>query len=233
MKYIDCETDLSHERMWCVAEADDDEEPRLIRTYSPETTSFRFEGVPLGCAHNAIGFERHRVLGVDEWRDTLVMSRLYDPSMEGGHSLKAWGHRLGFPKDEFPLEQFDIGYTDEMGSYCQQDVRVLQKLHPHLTKLLVSSNFSQQSIDLEHDVAIVTDDMCRRGFPFNKAEAEQIHVEHMQRQKAITLELQERWPPIITERWSDKTGKRLKDDVVEFKVGSRQQIADRLAAEGV
>jgi len=31
--------------------------------------------------------------------DTLVLSRLLNPSLEGGHSLDAWGQRSGFPKE--------------------------------------------------------------------------------------------------------------------------------------
>ena len=34
--------------------------------------------------------------------------------------------------------------------------------------------------------------------------------------------------PIVEERWSEKTGKRLKDKVTRFNPGSRKQIAQRL-----
>ena len=43
----------------------------------------------------------------------------------------------------------------------------------------------------------------------------------------------EKFPPIVHERWSEKTGKRLKDKVEVFNVGSRQQIARRLSTLGV
>jgi DNA polymerase I-like protein with 3'-5' exonuclease and polymerase domains len=49
----------------------------------------------------------------------------------------------------------------------------------------------------------------------------------------ITIELQEVFPPLVHERWSEKTGKRLKDKVEEFNVGSRKQIASRLQSLGV
>jgi DNA polymerase I-like protein with 3'-5' exonuclease and polymerase domains len=49
----------------------------------------------------------------------------------------------------------------------------------------------------------------------------------------ITQELQKVFPPIVEERWSEKTGKRLKDKVTEFNVGSRKQIAERLQSVGV
>jgi len=56
-------------------------------------------------------------------------------------------------------------------------------------------------------------------------------VTHRMRQ--ITEMLQEVFPPIVEERWSEKTGKRLKDKVTEFNVGSRKQIAERLQSVGV
>ena len=49
----------------------------------------------------------------------------------------------------------------------------------------------------------------------------------------IEEELQEKFPPIVHQRWSEKTGKRLKDKVEVFNVGSRQQIAKRLSELGV
>ena len=203
MKYVDLETDLSHRGIWCYAYAlDETEEPRLAVT---EAHPRYLETVEVGdwCAHNAIGFERHRFKGIGwtqapcpiKWTDTLVMSRLYDPSMEGGHSLAAWGQRLGLPKGEIELEQFDIGYTEEMGEYCKQDVRVLQKLHPHLVRLLDEGGFSQQSIDLEHTVAAITDDMTRRGFPFDVELANKTLMDNIHRRNEITRELQQRWPP--------------------------------------
>ena len=48
----------------------------------------------------------------------------------------------------------------------------------------------------------------------------------------IEEELQATFPPIVEERWSEKTGKRLKDGVTVFNVASRQQVAERLAQKG-
>jgi DNA polymerase I-like protein with 3'-5' exonuclease and polymerase domains len=48
----------------------------------------------------------------------------------------------------------------------------------------------------------------------------------------IRTHMQELFPPIVTERYSEKTGKRLKDHVEEFNVGSRKQIAKRLETLG-
>lgn len=48
----------------------------------------------------------------------------------------------------------------------------------------------------------------------------------------ITDELQETFPPIVEERWSEKTGKQLKPKVTVFNPGSRQQVAERLEGKG-
>ncbi len=53
--------------------------------------------------HNIIGFDApviKNVLGVDLFKlgrviDTLVLSRLFNPVREGGHSLKAFGLKFG------------------------------------------------------------------------------------------------------------------------------------------
>ena len=50
--------------------------------------------------HNIIGYDLpvlDKLLGFEWWgdvEDTLVMSRLDNPSREGGHSLAAWGTRF-------------------------------------------------------------------------------------------------------------------------------------------
>jgi DNA polymerase-1 len=81
--------------------------------------------------HNAISFDGpllHRLEGVLLLLlisvDTLVLSYLYDPGLIGGHSLEAWGHRLKDPKGDFHDWS---GYSQEMDTYCQQDVRLGKK----------------------------------------------------------------------------------------------------------
>jgi hypothetical protein len=44
--------------------------------------------------------------------------------------------------------------------------------------------------------------------------------------------MQERWPPYQLERFSEKTGKRLKDATVTFNPASRQQIGQKLIELG-
>ena len=59
--------------------------------------------------HNIIGFDGpviKKVLGVDLFKlgkvtDTLILSRLFNPVREGGHSLKAFGEKFGYHKLDF------------------------------------------------------------------------------------------------------------------------------------
>ena len=57
--------------------------------------------------HNILRFDLDvikKLTGVDLYHkdieDTLVMSRLFKPIRENGHSLKVWGYRVGLAKQE-------------------------------------------------------------------------------------------------------------------------------------
>ena len=116
--------------------------------------------------HNGIGFDVrvvanlwHTTLGRSRVIDTLVLSRLADPSKSGGHSLRNWGNILGFPKgDHSDWSQL----SEEMITYCMQDVEVTQAVHEKLLKEL--EGFSQESQDLEHQVAWCTVEQERNGW---------------------------------------------------------------------
>lgn len=120
--------------------------------------------------HNIIGFDLpvlKKLLGFDWWgevEDTLVMSRLDNPSREGGHSLASWGTRLNFPKGDYSDWST---YTDEMGEYCKQDVNVLVKLH----KLMTSKQMSEVALEIEHKIAKITHQQTINGWKFDLRKA--------------------------------------------------------------
>jgi DNA polymerase I-like protein with 3'-5' exonuclease and polymerase domains len=237
MIYLDIETNMKHNEIWlCVTKKDNE----VLHWRSP-TGLQKYIGNEQVCAHNGIGFDYpilRQVWNVQIRKsqavDTLIMSRLHNPVIEGGHSLKAWGKRLGFEKMDFDITDFDAGWTQEMADYCERDVEVLSRLHKHL-----ESEFSawldngRKPLEMEHEVAIILSRMERTGFSIDKAKAEQMEDNLISEMDSITHQLQEVFPPIIEERWSEKTGKRLKDKVVIFNPASRKQIAERLEALGV
>lgn len=183
---------------------------------------------------------------VDQSRvyDTLVVSRLIFSDLrerDGGavekgllpnklwasHSLKAWGYRLGVLKGEFK-EQNGEGafkeFTPEMLEYCVQDVEVTHTLYNHLTNI----EYSQQSIEFEHQVAWRCAMMERSGWPFDVEGAAKLYSELVQKRDTIRTQMLETFEPLVIERVSEKTGKPLKPKVIEFNPGSRDQIAQRL-----
>ena len=236
MIYIDIETNLAHDTIWCAITMKGWETKVWTK---PDGLQDYLNGEEV-CAHNLIGFDApvlRNVWGVtipvNKAVDTLVMSRLMNPQIEGGHSLKAWGKRLGNDKMDFDTEDFDGGLTDEMIEYCKRDVEVLAQLHGFLETQFKQWDNPKQPLELEHKVAMYMAQQERNGFLLNQRLCSELLAEMRQRMLDITIELQEVFPPLVHERWSEKTGKRLKDRVEEFNVGSRKQIASRLQSLGV
>lgn len=181
----------------------------------------------------------------DKVVDTLVLSRLIFSNLRdtdganiesgllpsklwGSHSLKAWGYRLGILKGDLgeSEDRFDV-LTQEMLDYCTQDVEVTEALY----KMLMSKKYSQQAIDIEHKVAWICAQMERNGWPFDKDKAVLLYSELVQKRAEILHNMQQTFEPLVEERISEKTGKRLKDKITEFNPASRDQIAKRLTTK--
>jgi DNA polymerase I-like protein with 3'-5' exonuclease and polymerase domains len=179
--------------------------------------------------------------------DTLVVSRVLWPELEpvdrqkfahiaskyiGRHSLAAWGERLGVAKIKFQEESkkdpdvdnvWDV-WSDSMQTYCEGDTLVSLKLYEY---------FQTQPLDprcqeLEHEFAKVMARQEQFGFPFDEKKAFALVNMLKVKRDEINDKLQEVFPPVRTERWSSKTGKRLKDHVEVFNPASRHQTSTRL-----
>jgi len=245
MIFLDIETNLKHDTIWlCVTKNSATGEIRHWR--EADSLQQYLDGEQV-VGHNIIGFDApilNKVWGVvipdNTLMDTLVMSRLYRPDIdivipEQGkaptpHSLEAWGYRLGSHKIGFT--DFDGGWTQEMATYCEQDVLLLEKLYSHLSTVLIKEEFSLQSIKLEHEVALICRGMENNGFMLDMEKAMVLNATLSGRMSDIEEEMQKVFPPIVEQRFSEKTGKQLKDKVTIFNPGSRQQIGDRLIKLG-
>ena len=232
MIYLDLEANgLDPDTIWCVVTRQNGETEVHLDQRSLRKA---LEGSVSVCGHNLIGYDlpvlkRLWGLSVASERvvDTLVLSRLFDPSRLGGHSLRAWGETLGFPKGDHDDWS---RLSQEMIDYCIQDVAVTEAVHKKLVTDM--TDFSQESIDLEHKVQYAVQQQERNGWVLDQELARDLCATFKEGMNEIEAELQKMFPPIVEERISEKTGKRLKDKVTVFNVGSRQQVAARLATKG-
>ena len=165
---VDIETDsLNPTKIHCIEAKDlDTSEVKIwdhsnLDTFKPWSTN-----INKFIMHNGISFDApvlNRLLGtnikLNQVIDTLVMSQLFNPMREQGHSLSAWGDRLSYPKRE--CDDFTF-YTPDMLMYCKNDVNLTENLYKQL--LIEGKSFSYFSIDLEHKIRAIIAQQEKNGF---------------------------------------------------------------------
>tara|TARA_R110000787_G_scaffold35380_1_gene90916 strand:+ start:4164 stop:5894 length:1731 start_codon:yes stop_codon:yes gene_type:complete len=215
-------------------------------------------GFDIIIGHNITGFdqpvlEEHLGISFDnvEIEDTLVMSRLYDPQLDGGHSLRAWGERLKFPKSD---HDDWTRLSEEMIKYCNIDVEVTAKLYTKLTELL--SRFPGESVELEHKVQQIISKQERTGWLLDIEKSFDMQAQLKQRSIEVEKEVHKKFTPLpvfireVTPRikkdntlssvglkflgsdYSNIAGSFSRVDWPEFNLGSRQQIGRHLKFYG-
>ena len=260
--FFDIETDgLQATRVHCICAMLDNEEPTVYNFIGGEANGlFRkwlaSEDVDTLVGHNIINFDvpiLRRLTGMD-WafnlRDTLVLSRLHNPSLDGGHSLRSWGERLGNYKDDYQGGWEE--YNHDMLTYCQQDVRLTKALYHHLN---LDTSVNNVSVDIEHKTADIIREQTDNGMVLNEERAYELLAEMKEKVLDIEDEVHKRFEPLpvwvdlphpkekthnkdgsISKRYQaqlDK-GSHFEDDkwgyyeYPEFNLGSRQQIAKYL-----
>ncbi len=232
---LDIETNSTHDTIWLVVTREIDGE---VKQWTQANGLQKYlDSCDLIIMHNGINFDLpvlqknwNITMKKNQVFDTLVLSRLLDPSLEGGHSLEAWGERLGFPKGDF--DDWDGGLSDEMITYCIQDTLVTEKLYTFLMKEFETKNFDKRSLDLEHNVQHIITKQESNGFKLDERKAIELQAELTSKLVNIEASLQSIFPTKTTERYSEKTGKRISDKVEVFNPGSRKQIGERLIEKG-
>jgi DNA polymerase I-like protein with 3'-5' exonuclease and polymerase domains len=236
---LDIETTLDHRKIWCVVTKDLDTNEVKVWKEANDLSEY-IKAASLIVAHNGIAFDFHLLkklwkcqITLKRVEDTLVLSRLLNPSLEGGHSLNNLGKLFGVQKIEFNDFNLETHTLDEMIEYCVQDVEVLHKVYNYLKYELKRQDFSTKSQELEHEVQAIIAQQERNGFKFNEQSAMQLLAEFKTRLEAITVEMQSIFPPKVTTcRTHKTTGRPLSDIVEDFNPGSRKQIAERLIEKG-
>jgi len=233
---LDIETNSTHDKIWmCVTRDIETDEVKVWKAASG--LQKYLEVCDLIIMHNGINFDApvlrknwNVTMKLSQVYDTLVASRLLNPSLEDGHSLEAWGKRLGYAKGDF--SDWDNGASPEMEEYCIQDTLVTAKLYSHLVLTLQSENFSQRSIDLEHNVQAIITKQEEHGFKIDEAKSLQLLSLLKTKLDAIQIEMSSIFPDRVESGRVSKNGKPLKDIITPFNPGSRKQIAERLIEKG-
>ena len=242
---FDIETTMTADKVWCIVckhgdnyyQFKDGKNLHRFEEFAKQTEEF--------IGHNIIGFDvpvLNKFFGHDIFKhckitDTLVLSRLFNPILEGGHSLKNWGKKLGQNKIQF--EQFDF-LTEDMLTYCRNDVALTEKLYHFLIRKMTDFG---ESIELEHKTATIIQKQHELGFKLDIVEAYGLQSLFQEEMNRLTTEVRKSFPPLkIEEEFIPKSNNKARGYVKgvpftkvsfkEFNLGSRQQIAERLIMLG-
>lgn len=187
-----------------------------------------------------------KVLGIgiplEKIVDTLVLSRLFRPvtppngvingarlnftstnnkpyadNRKGGHSLDAWGQRLGYPKQYFDDWS---KYSPKMLAYCVNDVQLGHRIWEYLEQerlglvdpayltgaISKPVPFSDFSIRLEHKVAACLQLQMENGFFLDTSAAEELRDETEEMLKVMDKDVVKFFPPIekFVKHWEPK-----------------------------
>jgi DNA polymerase-1 len=218
---------------------------------------YRLSEAPNVVMHNGIGYDVPLLsklfdLNIDPQNviDTLVLSRLGRPervSMIGdervfGHSLDAWGKRLGFPK---LIHEEWTRWSPAMEDRCNTDTIITARLLDRLKPML---DIMPGAVELEHKVAIICQWIVQTGIKLDVDYVYKLASDLMSEQEDILEKLQQLFPPILVPGQPNKSSRTLKNvnrrhalygqldagiefspvKVQEFNPASRQQVAERL-----
>lgn len=186
--------------------------------------------------HNIIGFDLPMLYQQFGWRprpdviiiDTLWLSRMYHPDIDGGHSLGAWGVRLGNPKEEYypVLDPDQPVYDPEVlaSKLAAEKQGKSFKFEPCWTGSIYTKrmgkycdqdvdvnvdvfwklvkllkNFTWKSIKCEMDTAIIIQRQMQHGFVFDMVSAEKLHAKLVARIIELEEEVHASFKPLPKE----------------------------------
>jgi len=204
MKLVfDIETNglLDCNKIWCLAAIDVETGEKYA--YGPKDLPEAYKLLKSAdqlIGHNIIGFDipvLERLAGIDlsdkSVLDTLVLSRLFSPTREGGHGLEAWGYKVGCKKIEFDSYDF---FSEEMLEYCIRDVEVNKLVFDKLKD--EAAGFSKESISLEHDVYKIINNQRINGFLFDTKKASILHATLEEKLNSVIAQVHKHFKPKVT-----------------------------------
>lgn len=133
----------------------------------------------------------------------LLKKQQIPGTLYGSHKLEAWGYRLKLQKGEY-VSDFKkrvgdaytpgmewLEYSQEMGDYNKLDVEVTHALY----EKILGKKYSEESLELEHQVAWLMAQQMRNGFPFDSKSAAELYAKLAQRRGELEKDLRDffRW----------------------------------------
>ncbi len=204
----------------------------------------RVENADIVVAHNALGYDiplleklRPHRYDRSKVRDTLVMSRLLEPDMQDGHSIGAWGERLGTPKgDVTDFSKYDM----KMRAYCMRDTDIAAKVYLATQEV---ETWGDALLGTEQPFAEIMGMQMRAGWQFDDEQAMRVSEEFKEKIDELRDALNTAFPPryAFVEEFTPKRPNKTrgyvagapitKIELQTFNPGSRQQIAARLISK--
>ena len=244
---LDIETDSVQSKIWMVVTKNLDTGELLCHT-EVKTLKPLIEQAELVIGHNLIGFDAYHLatlwkipISLSKCWDTLIVSRLLKPDIADGHSLEAWGRRLGSLKIDYievykehqkllgieyvPGDEWNIPHLKSMETYCKQDVELTAKLFTELKKQLKSQKFSDYSVELEHQVAWIVAQQVRNGVLIDQRALMLLKAEVEDELATLTNKMVAEFEPNVIQL-------KTKVKTTPFNPGSRMQIIERLKSRG-
>ena len=246
---LDIETDSTQSKIWMVVTKNLDTGELVCHT-EVKTLKPLIEQAECVIGHNLIGFDSYHLMNL--WKmeippakcwDTLIVSRLLKPDIADGHSLEAWGRRLGSKKIDYTEEykkqklridpeyvykdkdEWDYPLLELMEEYCDQDVELTATLLADLKRQLKSQKFSDYSVELEHQVAGIVAQQVRNGVLIDQRALMLLKAEVEDELATLTNKMVAEFEPNVIQL-------KTKVKTTPFNPGSRMQIIERLKARG-
>jgi DNA polymerase I-like protein with 3'-5' exonuclease and polymerase domains len=175
---LDIETDgFNPSKVHCIVAKDIN--TNVVTVFDP-STMYSFNNwakqVDKFIMHNGLSFDvpvLNRLLNSNilpgDVIDTLILSQLFNPIREKGHSLRAWGEKLNMLKggEDVNFSKYDYN----MLKYCKQDVEITHAVYNELVKEIY--DLEQWSLE-EFEPTIVEMKTKTKEIPFNIGSRQQI-----------------------------------------------------------
>lgn len=154
--------------------------------------------------HNGLGYDvkvinklvRTDLINPSKVIDTMVVSKLVNYKKFNTHSLKELGQHLKVFKGDY-TGGWDV-CTPEMIDYCVQDVEVLEAIFNFYKKQIFDPEWGR-AMRVEHDMAIICDQMSTDGFLFDTSRATDLLSSIDKEIKELEDNLREAFPPELKE----------------------------------